>query len=289
MRTVNIIGAGKVGKTLGYLLAHNQCYRVQCVLNRSVANAVSAVNFIGQGQAITRLDQLQPADLYLLTVPDNYIQSVALQLAQHCYIRSGDVVVHCSGIFTSETLQPLSAKGALIASLHPAKSFSFPEDDVHDFENTCCTLEGDENACHILKHDLVHIKAQVTRIDPNHKILYHTANVFCSNYLVTLVEAALFICEKINLSKSEALGILQPLLSGTLNRILKLGPQDALTGPIARGDHEVIKKEIQALTNISNDHECAYRALGKLTLSLAQKQGFLTPQQILQLQDALQA
>jgi predicted short-subunit dehydrogenase-like oxidoreductase (DUF2520 family) len=289
MRTVNIIGAGKVGKTLAYLLAHHQCYRVQCVLNRSVAHAINAVNFIGQGQAITRLDQLQAADLYLLTVPDNYIQSVALQLAQHGSIRSGDIAVHCSGIFTSEMLQPLSAKGALTASLHPAKSFSFPEDDIHDFENTCCTLEGDKNACNTLKDDFVRIKAQVTRIDPNHKILYHTANIFCSNYLVALVETALLICEKINLSRSEALGILQPLLSGTFNRIIKLGPQDALTGPIARGDHEVVTKEIQALTNISNDHESAYRVLGKLTLSLAQKQGFLTPQQILQMQDALQA
>jgi hypothetical protein len=59
MQELNIIGVGKLGRTLGRLATVSGQYRVQACLARSMASAQTAVGFIGDGQACSQLAALR--------------------------------------------------------------------------------------------------------------------------------------------------------------------------------------------------------------------------------------
>ena len=65
MQTLNIIGAGRLGQTLGRL-AQQAGYGIGSVLCRSAAAAEAACAFIGAGKPHTALHQVAPAALTLL-------------------------------------------------------------------------------------------------------------------------------------------------------------------------------------------------------------------------------
>ncbi|HEY5801800.1 MAG TPA: NAD(P)-binding domain-containing protein, partial [Burkholderiaceae bacterium] len=93
--TLNIVGAGKVGRVLGRLFAQRGVFAVQDVVNRSLESAQEAVRFIGAGRACASLAAMLPAQVVLLAVSDTQLAPVAAQLAAH--LRPGTVVFHCSG------------------------------------------------------------------------------------------------------------------------------------------------------------------------------------------------
>ena len=61
--------------------------------------------------------------------------------------------------------------------------------------------------------------------------------------------------------------ILKPLISETVNKIYKLDPKDAQTGPAVRKDEKTINKHIQDLK--SKEHRELYRLLTSLINNLA--------------------
>src|SRR4051812_5855723 len=104
MKTLNIIGAGKLGKTLGYLLQHRNQFRIQNILNKTIASAKTAVDFIGAGDAMVEFASLQPADVYLIAVADDQIASVCERLVAEHTISQHAIVFHCSGALASTQL-----------------------------------------------------------------------------------------------------------------------------------------------------------------------------------------
>ena len=51
MKRLNIVGGGRVGKSLGRLLAKAELVEIGQVKNRSIENADNAIQFIGAGHA----------------------------------------------------------------------------------------------------------------------------------------------------------------------------------------------------------------------------------------------
>ncbi len=51
MKTINVIGCGKVGRTLARLGTERGVWEVLWVLNRSLASAAGAVEVVGAGRA----------------------------------------------------------------------------------------------------------------------------------------------------------------------------------------------------------------------------------------------
>jgi predicted short-subunit dehydrogenase-like oxidoreductase (DUF2520 family) len=72
------------------------------------------------------------------------------------------------------------------------------------------------------------------------------------------------------LSDADAWAALRPLVEGTLQGLAAQGPLAALTGPVARGDGDTIRRHLELLTSDDAD---LYRALGRAALELAQKRG----------------
>lgn len=273
MRMLNIIGCGRVGRTLAALWAEKHSFAVQDVLGGTPHSARSAVAFIGAGRAASWLEEMRQADVWMLTPPDGKIVHCCENLAQSGLLRKGDIVFHCSGALASGELKAAVAAGASVASVHPLKSFADPRDAVLTFAGTYCAAEGDRAALDVLQPAFERIGARISEIDPQFKTLYHAASVMVCNYLTALLEAGLRAYEKSGLARGTAMRMMEPLVRETMDNVFKLGTVKALTGPIARGDDAVVAHQLEALSAWDPYIATLYRTLGTVALDLARRQG----------------
>jgi predicted short-subunit dehydrogenase-like oxidoreductase (DUF2520 family) len=262
--TLNLVGAGKVGRVLGRLFAASGAFQVQDVLTRSEASAVDAVRFMGAGRAVTDMAAMRAADAWMLAVSDDQIAAACAQLAQR-HALAGTVVFHCSGAKCSGELRLAVQAGAAAASVHPVRSFADPEQVARQFAATFCGIEGDARALALLEPALAAIGAQTVPIDAAAKTVYHAASVFASNYLVTVLDAALRAYQAAGIPEPTARALAGPLAGETLSNVLRLGPGAALTGPIARGDMATVARQQDGLDAWDGATGELYRALAQAT------------------------
>ncbi|WP_434633763.1 Rossmann-like and DUF2520 domain-containing protein [Chromobacterium sp. CV08] len=267
MQTLTVVGAGRLGGSVARLAHLSGQYQVLDVVGRRPEPLRLACEFIGAGRATTDLGRLRPADFYLLSVPDGEIASCAGELAAAAVMPAGCVAFHASGAGEAALLAPLAERGVLTASLHPAFSFADPGRAVADFAGTLCALEGDEEACLRLEALARALGGQPFRLAPGGKAAYHAGLSVASNFLVALTAMA----QQLTACAGVPAELAQPLLGGlmrqTLENALALGPRDALTGPIVRGDVGTVERHLAALGDA--ELAAAYRALGRQTVALA--------------------
>lgn len=267
-RTLNIVGAGHVGRVLGRLFAAHGAFEVQDVLNRSGASARDAVAFIGAGRAVDGIGQLRPASAWMLAVGDDQIAPVCGQLAQ-AQALDGAVVFHCSGAKASVELRAAAQAGAFTASVHPVRSFADPGAVAAAFAGTFCGIEGDARALALLAPAFEAIGARLVPIDAAAKTVYHAASVFASNYLVTVLDAALRAYQAAGVPEAVARELARPLAAETLANVFRMGPDAALSGPIARGDHATVERQQAAVRAWDAPTGELYAALAESTAALA--------------------
>jgi predicted short-subunit dehydrogenase-like oxidoreductase (DUF2520 family) len=268
--TLNIVGAGHVGRALGRLFAARGVFAVQDVLTRSSASAQAAVDFIGAGRAVDAIAALREADVWMLAVSDDRIAEMARELAARVDVK-GAVVFHCSGAKASAELAPLRAAGAFVASVHPVRSFADPQQVADAFDGTFCGVEGDADALAPLNPAFAAIGARTVAIDAAAKTVYHAASVFASNYLVTVLDAALRAYQAAGIPEDVARELARPLAAETLANVFRLGPETALSGPIARGDAATVARQQAAVVAWHPPTGALYEALADATWDLARR------------------
>jgi predicted short-subunit dehydrogenase-like oxidoreductase (DUF2520 family) len=82
-------------------------------------------------------------------------------------------------------------------------------------------------------------------LDDSRRAAYHAAASIASNFLVTLEAAAESMAGAAGIE--DARELLAPLVRSTVENWAKLGPEQALTGPVARGDEETVAAQRAAL------------------------------------------
>ncbi len=267
---LSVIGAGHLGRSLARLWNDAGVYSIADVVARQQAHAQEAVKFIGAGRALSVQDPLQPAEVFLIATPDSNIEEAARQLAASGLMTADTLVFHCSGALASNALGNLAP--ALVASVHPIRSFAQPEQAVAMFEGTWCGAEGERAALDRLLPAFTAIGARVVEVAASKKVLYHAAAVIGSNYLVTLVEAALQAYEAAGIARADALQMLHPLAEGALGNALRVGPAQALSGPIARGDWDTVRSHEQALQAVDPGLAEFYHLMAERTGALKRDQ-----------------
>lgn len=270
MRRLNVVGGGHVGRVLGRLFSMAGAFAVQDVLARSADNAARAAAFIGNGVAAASYSALRPADVYMLTVTDDQIVPACEALAAAVPLR-GAVVFHCSGALASDRLQAARAAGAYVASVHPIRSFADVEAVAGGFAGTFCGVEGDQQALDVLLPALAAIGARAVQIDPAAKTVYHAAAVFASNYLVTVIDAALRAYQAAGIPEAVARELARPLAIESMENAFRLGAAPALTGPVARGDMATVLRQQDAVMAWDAATGQLYRALVPPTIALAER------------------
>ena len=113
----------------------------------------------------------------------------------------------------------------------------------------------------------------MSEIDPAFKTIYHAASVIVCNYLVALMETGIRSYQKSGFQRDEALHVMEPLVRETVDNVFRLGTAAALTGPIARGDHAVVERQVAALASWDSRVAAIYKELGAVAVELARIQG----------------
>lgn len=270
MRGLTVVGGGHVGRVLGRLFSAAGVFAVLDVLARSADSAAQAVAFIGAGMPVTGKGAMRPADIFMLTVTDDQIVPACEALAAAVPLR-GAVVFHCSGALASDRLQAARAAGAYVASVHPIRSFADVDAVAAGFAGTFCGVEGDQPALDVLLPALAAIGAKAVQIDPAAKTVYHAAAVFASNYLVTVIDAALRAYQAAGIPEAVARELARPLALESMENAFRIGAAPALTGPVARGDMATVLRQQDAVMAWDAETGQLYRALVPPTIALAER------------------
>jgi len=275
MRTLNIVGCGRVGRTLARVFAQSHAFVVQDLMDVSAAAARAGAAFADVGRAVRRYEQMAPAHVWLITTPDGAIVEACEQLVEAERLGPTSIVVHCSGATPSLDLRRALGDLGHVASFHPVKSFADPGLSAATFAGTWTALEGDRKALRALRPGLRKAGARLFEIDPERKLVYHAASVMVCNYLAALMESGLRCYEAAGIPIETGYGIMEPLVRETLDNVFRSGTARALTGPIARGDHVIVARQIEALAAWDPATAELYRHLGAVALELARRRGGL--------------
>lgn len=283
-QTVAIVGAGKVGNVLAKAL-NKRGYQLVGIANDTLEPAVNLAKQFGVPGVTKAADVTLYADIVLIATPDQCIGQVAAQIAQDGGFRAGQCVLHTSGGVSVEVLSSASDLGAFTGSMHPLQSFANRESAVDTVVGIYFALGGHEQAVHLAEKIVENFGSKSFVISDKDRPLYHGAACIVSNYFVSLMHWATQIYGVFGLTPQQASSALMPLVQGTVSNIQHLGPTEALTGPISRGDGNTIAAHLAALENRNENN--LYAELGLYTVGVALEKATINEQQATMLRDIL--
>lgn len=268
---ISIIGTGGLGTSLVRGLRTNKI-PVKSIFNRSAEKAVA----LAEEQSIAHTAAFPAAadelgELVFITVSDRAIEPLASRLAALGDGLGDKTFVHCSGNESAELLQDLKTQGAQTASFHPLQTFT-EISDAGSFQGIYFSLQGDKSAFSMLQRVAQQLGAEVLIVDENQKQHLHAAAVIASNYLNALLDGAVHIAGLGDLPKEKAKKALYPLVEKTLLNIGESSFEEALTGPVKRGDATTVEKHLRLLEG-DEDLHALYVLLGRRTVEMAQRSG----------------
>ena len=201
------------------------------------------------------------ADAVLLCVPDAEIPAAAAAVAG-----LAPLVGHTSG---ATPLADLAPAGGTSFGLHPLQTFSGAE-GLDAFSGVGCAVGGETAAALAFASDLARdLGMRPFEIADSHRPAYHAAASIASNFLVTLEAAAEQVAAGAGLEPAEARALLAPLVRTTVENWSELGPERALTGPVARGDDATVARQRAAVAEIAPASLALFDELAARTRALA--------------------
>ncbi|NLL58405.1 MAG: DUF2520 domain-containing protein [Firmicutes bacterium] len=286
MKTVSVIGTGNVGKVLGYALK-KRGYKIVGAFSRTEKSRQLAAQLLECPVFSEPEKAVCDADIVFLTTPDRVINETCNRIAKEKGFRKGQVVIHTSGAHSSEILASARQQGTAALSFHPLQTFPELEMGLRSLPGTFFAVEGDEEAFPVAEEMIQALEGQMLSIPTEMKVIYHAAACVACNYLASLLDMALKMFELMNIPPKKAFESLSPLIYSTLKNIGELGPEKALTGPVARGDISTISAHLEAMKELAPELLPLYRQLGIYTVNLAVRKGTLNQEQENQLKTLL--
>lgn len=274
LKKIAIVGAGNVGKVLGYAL-QKKGYLITGAVCRTEESGKKAADLLGC--TFYRLPEMasREAEIVFLTTPDRLIEDVCSQIAAGGGFRPGQVVLHTSGAHSSNILSSARREGAFALSFHPLQTFPALEEGLRNLPGTFFAVEGDEESYPPARQLVTALGGKLFFVPTEMKELYHAAACIACNYLVSLMDMALQCFTAMDLPAEKAFEALLPLIHGTLSNIKEIGPEKALTGPIARGDYPTINAHLAKMELLLPQLLPIYSQMGLYTAELAERKGTL--------------
>jgi predicted short-subunit dehydrogenase-like oxidoreductase (DUF2520 family) len=237
---VGVVGAGRLGSALAPALAEA---------------GLEVAGPLGRDETPERCDAV------LLCVPDAEIPAAAATVAG-----AAPLVGHTSGATPLAALEPA---GGAAFGLHPLQTFA-PGDGAEAFRGAGCAVAGCTPAALAFAVDLARALGLTPfEIDEEGRAAYHAAASVASNFLVTLEAAAERIAAGAGLAPADARALLLPLVRRTLDNVAELGPERALTGPVARGDESTVARQREAVADVAPELLAMFDELIAQTRELA--------------------
>jgi predicted short-subunit dehydrogenase-like oxidoreductase (DUF2520 family) len=245
--TIAIIGPGRAGSALGRAF-HAAGYTIAAIGGRNPENVRSLAEELGARACKTPATAIDIADLTILAVPDDVIGPLAADMVDSLCSSAGKGVVHLSGAQDRAPLSPLARQASMRTGVfHPLQTFRRGPQGVQNVAGTYFGIDADAALRDQLVQMATDVGGHAFDLGGIDRALYHAAAVFAANYPVTLLAEAIGLASQAGLDEDTAQRGMTMLLTGAVNNLKDLAPQEAITGPAARGDEGTIVKHLAAL------------------------------------------
>jgi predicted short-subunit dehydrogenase-like oxidoreductase (DUF2520 family) len=200
-------------------------------------------------------------DAVLLCVPDAEIGAAAEAVAG-----SARLVGHTSGATPLTALAPARAEAF---GLHPLQTIAGPATDL---AGCGCAVAGSTPAALAVAERLaLDLGMSPFTVEDSQRAAYHAAASIASNFLITLQAEAESLAESAGIDGFDARRMLGPLVRTTVENWIELGPERALTGPVARGDQATVAAQREAIATARPELEPLFDALVERTVALSSR------------------
>jgi predicted short-subunit dehydrogenase-like oxidoreductase (DUF2520 family) len=290
-RTLSIVGAGRVGRTLGKRL-RERGWRIGAVVTRSAATSRFAVRTIGAGAPLawagsvgihphgkrrgsgqdSALDvtAIFAADVIFLCTADDDLPALVRTLAKLGRAKcKGKIVLHTSATLDRTVLAPLARCGAATGSLHPMQAFGGKL--IPKLSGVIFGVEGDPKARHMAQSIGKSLGGITVTINTRDKPIYHAAAVMAAGSTYPAIEAGVQLLMRIGFTRARAMQTLVPLIRQIFDNIERIGPRAAWTGPLSRGDYGIVARHARALRRYPREFRQSYAASSLLAGRLLAK------------------
>jgi predicted short-subunit dehydrogenase-like oxidoreductase (DUF2520 family) len=219
--------------------------RVGSALARAFAEAgIEVEGPLGRGEKPT-------ADVVLLCVPDSEIADAAAAV-------DARFVGHTSGA------TPLTG---VDFGVHPLQTVTGADTDL---TGCGCAIAGSTpEALELARGLALAARMEPFEIDDSARAAYHAAASIASNFVVTLEWMAERVAAAAGIAPEDARRMLAPLVRRTVDNWAEVGPQAALTGPVARGDEVTVARQRKAIAEAAPDLLPVFDALVEQTKAVA--------------------
>ena len=266
---VLIIGAGHVGRGLF------RAFR---------SSGVSALGLHGRRPSgfATSSGALPPsiaeANTIVIAVRDDQIDDVLADLIAERgtggrgRLASGTVIVHTSGGAEPELLPRLADLGLSGGTFHPLVPFANPERASELLKHAWIGIDGDEQARATSRRLAGHIGARTLEIPAGAKSVYHAAAVMSSNFPVVLAAVASSMLTGLGIPERSAQQAVHSLMEAAVSNMSGTTPEEALTGPVARGESDTVMRHLSALRG-DPEARAVYKRMSLAALEIAARGG----------------
>ena len=226
MIKVTILGSGNVGFHLVNLFDSSS----NIILNEWYSRSV---NFDERVKVINEIENLSESDIYVICVSDNSITQVSNKIQF-----KNKLVVHTSGSTPYSSLNNKNRRGVF----YPLQTFSKSQKLNYSEIPICIEAENDIDL-ETLKKLSLDLNCKYYEINFEERKTLHLAAIISNNFTNFLFGISKEIIESKNLD----FNILKPLIKETVNKIHKLDPINAQTGPARRNDKNIMKMHLEML------------------------------------------
>ena len=234
MPSARIIGPGRAGTALALALAD-----AGWTVDRP----------LGRGDDVT--GAARGVDVVVVATPDSAIAEVAAA------VTPGEAaIVHLSGSRGLDVLEPHERR----ASLHPLVSLAEGARGARLLRGAAFAVAGDA----VVERIVADLDGRAFAVEDDKRTAYHAAACIASNHLVALLGQV----ERVAEAAGVPLDAYLDLARQTLDNVATLGPTKALTGPVARGDHETVRRHLGALDPLERP---AYEAMAEAARRLVSR------------------
>lgn len=271
---IGIIGAGKMGYTLGKHFSLNHSDKIQLVgyYSKNLLSAVDAAQFTNSDYFDSIENIVSLSDVLFITVPDGEITNVVHLIRECSETARGKIICHTSGALSSMEIKNI-IDNAYVYSVHPIYAVSSKKESYVGFDEAFITIEGDDEHIDIIKELFISLGHTIKVISAEDKVKYHSAAVFSSNLVIGLYHMAEELLKQCGFNENEVSCSLKPLFINNAKKLYNSNCEDSLTGPIERCDIDTVKKHLSVL---DNEYIEVYRLLSKRLIKISENKNMKT-------------
>lgn len=268
---IGFIGAGKLGSSLALAMA-NSGYKINLINSSNNSSSKKLSGILPQCQSTSKAQEIaDKCELIFITTPDHIINKIVESIKWN----KKNTVIHCSGATSLSSLNSIENFGGKIGAFHPLQTFPQKNLPQNILQGITFAIDSRSSINDLLKSIAKKLSCKTITLDPKDRALYHASATMACGFITSIINLSIQMWKDFPGGKENALESLEPLIQTTFNNIKQIGPVQAYTGPIARGDVATISSHLEAIIPMKKEILDIYTSLCNYGVELGLESGKL--------------